>query len=143
MKKKLTIPNLPKPQYIVIHHGGGDWGFSQVDESHRQKWGFKSSLGYYIGYHKFIGYDGRLYIARQDNEQGAHTVEVNRPGFWNKNSVGICLQGNLEVEEPTESQLQTLKRELDKYDIPIKMHKEIVPTLCPGKNLEKWIREYR
>ncbi len=141
LKQKRTIPNLPKPKYIVLHHGGGDWSFYQVNNHHKNKWGFKSSLGYYIGYHKWISYNGKLFIARRDNEEGAHTVEKGRPHYWNRNSVGICLQGNMEEEQPTESQLNTLKKELDNYNIPIKQHKEIFATLCPGKNLSKWLSE--
>ena len=143
LNEKLTVPNLPKPKYIVIHHGGDNANFYQINEYHKQKWGFKSSLGYYVGYHKFIDYSGQLYIARQDNEEAAHCVDPNNPHWWNRNSVGICLQGNSENEQPTEFQLKTLKQELDKYDIPVKMHYEIVSTLCPGKNLINWIKEYR
>lgn len=138
-KKKLTVPNLPKPKYVIPHHGGGSWSFHQVNNHHKNKWGFKSSLGFYIGYHKWIAYDGRLYIARRDNERGAHAVERGRPHWWNKNSVGICLQGNFEKERPTDAQLKTLKKELDSYDVPIKQHKEIYPTLCPGKYLSEWL----
>ena len=143
LKQKRTVPNLPKPKHIVIHHGGGDWGFGQVNNHHKNRWGFKSSLGFYIGYHKFINRYGKLFIARRDNEEGAHCVEPGRPGYWNKNSIGICLQGNFEINKPTEAQLYTLKKELDKYDIPTKMHREISATLCPGKHLVEWVKKYR
>ena len=43
LKRKLTIPNLPQPRYIFIHHGAGSWGFAQVNRHHKTKWGFKSS----------------------------------------------------------------------------------------------------
>lgn len=142
-KKKLTVPNLPKPKYIVVHHSAGSWSFYQVNNHHKQKWGFKSSLGFYIGYNKWIAYNGKLYTARRDNEEGAHTVEKGRPGYWNKNSVGICLQGNMEIEQPTISQLITLKEEFDKYNIPIKQHYEISATLCPGQYLKNWVEKYK
>ena len=143
LRKKLTIPNLPKPKYVVVHHGAGPLNFEQVNNYHKGRWQFRSSLGYYCGYHKFIEYDGTLHIARADNERGAHTVEPSKPGWWNENSVGICLQGDFTQEYPTQSQLKTLKEELDKYAVPVKMHKEISPTLCPGRYLEKFIKEYR
>lgn len=141
--QKRTVPNLPKPKAIIIHHGGGNWGFWQVNGHHKNLWGFKSSLGYYIGYHKWIAYNGKLYLARRDNEKGAHLADPKRPYYWNKSSIGICLQGNFEIEQPTESQLITLKRELDKYDVSIKMHRDIEATLCPGNNLAEWVNEYR
>ena len=141
-KQKKTIPNLPKPRYIVVHHSGNNHTFYQVNAYHKKRWGFKSSLGFYIGYHKWIAYNGKLFIARRDNEEGAHCVEKGNPHYWNRNSVGICLQGNMETELPTTAQLETLKKELDRYNILVKQHKEIYPTLCPGKNLSKWLSEF-
>ncbi len=147
LKKKLTIPNLHQPRYSVLHHGAGDWDFDQVNRHHKNKWGYKSSLGYYIGYHRWISYGGRLYIARRDNEEGAHTVDIRRPHFWNRNAVGTCLQGNFEKEKPTTFQLDTFKRVLDedrKKGRILKMHYEIIPTLCPGKYLKEWfLKNYR
>lgn len=143
-KKKLTIPNLPTPKILMLHNGGGDWNFNQVNKHHSNLWGFTSSLGFEIGYHKWIAFSGQLYIARRDNEEGAHTVDPNNPGWWNKNSVGLCLQGNLDVNNPTGWQLMTLKRELDSYiarGFEIKYHGQIVSTACPGKLLLVWLRE--
>jgi len=140
LKKKLTVPDLDKPKMVIVHHGGGNLDFEGVNEYHKQKWGFRSSLGYYIGYQKFIEFNGKLYIGRQDNEEGAHTK-----GF-NKLSVGICLQGNMEEMKPTEAQLETLKQELDRYGregLEIKAHQEFTPTLCPGKYLMEWLNTYR
>jgi len=45
-KEKLTVPNLPGPKHIVGHHPAGDWTLEQVNNHHKNKWGFKSSLGY-------------------------------------------------------------------------------------------------
>lgn len=143
LKQKRTVPNLPQPKYIVVHHGGGNWSFHQVNAHHKKKWGFKSSLGFYLGYQRWISYDGKLFIARRDNEEGAHTVERGKPHYWNRNSIGICLQGNGCKEDFTKTQLSTLTRELNKYDIPIMAHRDISPTLCPSDRLCKWLQEYR
>jgi N-acetylmuramoyl-L-alanine amidase len=143
LRQQLTIPNLPKPKFVVVHHGGGRLDFNGVNEYHKKLWNFRSSLGYYAGYHKFIEYTGKLHIARRDNEKGAHTVEKGNANWWNENSVGICLQGNFENEQPTQPQLDRLREELDKYNLPVKMHCEISPTLCPGKNLKKLVENYR
>lgn len=140
--QKVTIPNLPKPKKVVLHHVGGSGNFAQINAYHKRKWGFKSSLNYYIGYHYFIGVLGKVTQGRADNEEGAHCVDPKNPGYWNKNSIGICLQGNLEVQEPTIEQLRALKSLLKrlkvKYSISpkyIHLHKDIVNTLCPGKKL--------
>ncbi len=146
LRQKLTIPNLPEPKIVVVHHGGGNWGFNKINKSHRFKWGFKSSLGYYIGYHKFIEFTGKLYIARRDNEEGAHCVDPANPGYWNKNSVGLGVQGNTDLQNSPEWLLITLKSELDSYvarGFEIKYHGQIVPTTCPGRYLKEWLKDNR
>jgi len=142
-KEKLTVPNLPKPKHIIIHHSAGVWSFEQVNNSHKNKWGFRSSLGYYMGYHYWIDDNGDIIQTRSDNEQGAHTVEQGNPGYWNKNSVGICLRGDMTQRKPTYAQLDSLKKLVEelskKYNIPkseIFGHQEISPTLCPGCLME-------
>ena len=87
LKQKLTIPNLPEPKIVMVHHGAGNLDFEGVNRYHKGKWGFKSSLGFYIGYPKFIEFNGKLYIGRRDNEEGAHCVDIARPGYWNNKSL--------------------------------------------------------
>ena len=101
--------------------------------------------GAYIGYQYFISYGGTIHQGRSDLEKGAHTVG-NTPSYYNSNSIGICLQGNFEVERPTEWQLKALRELIEEkrkeYDIPnerILGHRECSPTLCPGKHLYKWL----
>lgn len=141
MHQKVTYPKY-KVLGVVVHHEAGDATFKQVNEYHKKKWGFKSSLGYYCGYHKFIDFDGTLHIARKDGERGAHTVG-SVPGYYNKHFVGICLQGNFEEREPTNEQLRVLKNELDKYkELNILAHREVSRTLCPGQHLFEWLKKY-
>ena len=138
LKEKLTVPNLSSPSFLIIHHGGGNWGFEQVNKHHTDKWGFISSLGFGIGYQYFISYSGRVYQGRADNEEGAHTIG------YNKQSVGICLQGNFEEEEPTPAQMDALKKlvkeKKERYNISvINGHRNFSNTSCPGNNLYKLI----
>ena len=140
LKEKLTVPNLNDPRYIIIHHGAGQLNFEQVNEYHKGKWGFISSLGFGIGYQYFISYSGRVYRGRMDNEEAAATI-----GF-NKCSINCCLQGNFETEQPTDLQLKSLKELIDKkkteYKISnenIKGHRNFSNTSCPGKNLYSWL----
>lgn len=133
-------------RFVIVHHGGGDWNFWQANQHHKGLWNFKSSLGYYVGYQKFIEYDGTLHVARTDDEEGAHCVDPDRPGYWNNNSVGICLQGNFEKDYPHEAQIETLKKELDGYKkkgYKIKSHKDIVKTVCPGEHLYDFVERYK
>lgn len=139
LQRKKTIPNLADPKYIIIHHGGGDWNFEQVNKHHTDKWGFISSLGYGIGYQYFISYSGRVYQGRADTEEGAHTL-----GGYNRNSIGICLQGNMDIEEPTLAQMTALeklvKEKKARYNInKVNGHRNFSNTSCPGQNLYQLI----
>jgi len=136
-----------KPEFIIIHHSATDrdqTSFESVNEFHKQKWNFKSKLGYYIGYQYFITADGKLYQGRADDETGAHTIG------YNINSIGICLAGNFMVEQPTPAQINSLESlvasKREQWNIPVKNilgHREVGQTLCPGDNLMSWVKEYR
>jgi len=141
--QKRTVPNLNNPNKIILHHGGGWLNFKGVNEWHKQRWGFKSSLGYYAGYQYFIERDGKIYQGRADNEKGAHTKGQN------ENSIGICLMGNGEEKDFTPEQYQSLKELLDKkrveYNISkseIYAHQDFAPTLCPSFRLYNWLLKY-
>jgi N-acetyl-anhydromuramyl-L-alanine amidase AmpD len=135
------------PTYIIVHHSGtprDKTTFESINEYHRQLWNFKSSLGYYIGYHYLIVGSGKLYQGRAENEEGAHARG------WNDKSIGVCLTGDFMTEKPSNEQLKTLKELLDnlckKWNIKkenIKGHREVWQTLCPGDNLMVWIETYR
>ena len=134
-----------KKQYIIIHHEAGNGGFNVVNEWHRKLWNWKSSLGYYCGYHIYIDRQGNMTKARNLTEEGAHTK------YWNSKAVGICLMGNFVYDKPTEQQLTVLKKLVDeirnKYNIPKKNvlgHKEVpgARTLCPAQLMD-WIKQYR
>lgn len=147
LRKKLTIPNLPKPKYIIIHHTVENNGFKRVNEWHRQLWGFRSSLGFYCGYQLYLEKLGKWYRARSDIEEGAHC-----PGH-NKDSIGIAVQGDYRTKELTPQMNLMLTNKVDelrkKYGIP----KENVlgdkegriptrPTECPA-GLINWVKKYR
>lgn len=141
---------LNKPQYIILHHTGGTdldpladtshHTFEIVDEYHRQKWNFKSSLGYYIGYHYFIDKTGKVTQGRRESDEGAHTKGHNLK------SIGICLAGNFDVTMPSEAQKQALetllKRLMILYSIPkenVVPHRKFANKTCFGKKLpDNW-----
>ena len=136
-----------KPTTIIIHHSVSSrdsTALRDIDRWHRLRWpGFVSSLGYHIGYHYVIIGNGNVYKTRQENEIGAHCVP-------NEGKVGICLTGNFEEETPSPAQLnslgdllQKIKKEYNLADENIFGHCEKSRTLCPGKNLMKWLNLYR
>ena len=133
------------PTAIILHHEGNSNGFDIVNEYHHQKWNFKSSLGFYIGYQIYISLDGTIHRGRTDQEDGAHTL-----GGWNQKSIGICLQGNTDISTPTEEQTTALekliKEKMALYAISnnqLYCHGDLWPTTCPGKNLRNWLVNYK
>lgn len=144
LKKKLTVPNLDDPTMIILHHGGGWLDFAGVNAYHKMKWGFKSSLGYYIGYQDFIDRNGKVTHGRADNEEGAHTKG------YNKRTIGICLAGDGTKKDFTPEQYASLnklvKRKMEEYSLrrtQLHGHFEFSATLCPSEPLKKWILDFK
>jgi hypothetical protein len=140
------------PLYLIIHHTGGvdtdpladtsEQSFSVVNEYHRQKWNFRSSLGYYIGYHYYIDKSGKVTQGRKDTDEGAHTIGMNLQ------SIGCCMAGNFDVTKPTEAQCEALKsliaNKMQEYGISIECvvpHRHFANKTCYGKHLsDDWCR---
>jgi hypothetical protein len=100
-----------------------------------------------IGYHYVIDEDGVIY----EGKRGGKSVVGGHAYCDNIGSVGIALMGDLSSEEPSQKQLESLKRLLsdlaDLYDIdltksvkfhgmtydsPILGHGDLLSTECPG-----------
>ena len=134
------------PKIIVLHHTASSKNTTlrDLENWHKQRWpGFISSLGWHIGYHYVILGSGEIVHTRQDNEIGAHTIP-------NEGKLGICLMGNMEQEQPTLSQLNSLANLLTGLksihrltNNDIQPHNRYSATLCPGKNLLIWLDNYR
>lgn len=116
------------PKYLVLHHTAS-YSISpeSINEMHKEK-GWAG-----IGYHFYIRKDGTIYRGRPEEAIGAHAIGRNR------DSLGICLEGNFENEYLTGPQLESLEKlslELIlKYNISeIIGHRDVYSTLCPGEN---------
>lgn len=122
----LNIINNPK--ILVFHHAAiKNITAEGIHELHKKK-GWEG-----IGYHYFISKDGTIYEGRPERTEGAHTIGKN------KESIGICIEGNLEESEITLNQIISLENLSVylclKYDIKdLLQHKDLSNTLCPGKN---------
>ncbi|MBI9045022.1 MAG: N-acetylmuramoyl-L-alanine amidase [Anaerolineaceae bacterium] len=118
---------------IVIHHSAlpiSD-GPQEIQSVHMSVRGYDD-----IAYHFVIDAQGVIYEGRELNVRGAHT------GGFNTGSVGIVLLGNFEQTEPTDAQIDSLKKLScslrEEYGLShIAGHRDFQPdiTVCPGENL--------
>ncbi len=93
-----------------------------------------------IGYHYAIDPAGRIYACRPTSLQGAHVK------FHNEQNLGVVVLGNFEQQHPTPEALQSLARfiadQMRLYRVPVDRvytHRELRPTLCPGRNLQQQV----
>lgn len=115
---------------IILHHRAGNGDVESIHKQHMAQgwWG--------IGYHYYIRKDGSIWRGRPEQWVGSHAGSSND---YNKHSIGICFEGNFEVEPMTDAQVQS-GRELiadieSRYSIyQILGHKDVAKTACPGKN---------
>ena len=124
--EELEVDN--EPTKLVYHHTAiKNISPEDINKLHKNK-GWKG-----IGYHYYIRKDGTIYKGREDDAEGSHVKG------YNKESIGICVEGNFEEEDLSDEQIESLKK-LSlyiclKYNIKdILPHKELGKTLCPGKN---------
>lgn len=137
------------PKYIIIHHTASsrdNTTVKDVNAWHKVRNFTLSNLGYYVGYHYLVLGTGEIVQTRQDNEVGCHCVAKN----MNFQSIGICLTGNFDIDQPAEKQINSLttliEKKLKDFSIPkekILGHREVSSTECPGENLFKWLLLYK
>ncbi|MCK4454516.1 N-acetylmuramoyl-L-alanine amidase [Candidatus Parcubacteria bacterium] len=120
-----------KIKYIIIHHSAvsrekNSEQFKAINNYHKRKgWGM-------IGYHFLIEPNGRIRVGRSESQSGAHCIGRNY------DSLGICLTGNFDIEDPTKEQEKSLKILL--MDLlkgykgaEIKYHRDFAVKTCPGR----------
>lgn len=125
---------LKKVEKIIIHHPVANW---TVERTHRY---FIESKGWNgIAYNYYIQKNGRAFYGRSDEKQeyvGAHAGKV-----WNGKSLGVCFEGNFELERISESHFSLgvevvtelcRKHKLKANDIL--PHSAVSKTVCPGSN---------
>lgn len=126
----LTKLDSSKVDTIVIHHADMNGFVEDVHKVHL-------NLGWAgIGYHFYIRKDGSIWEGRPLGYLGAHVKNHNN------HTVGVCLEGKLQEEQPTTAQLKSLtytinhiKNTLNNQKLQVKPHRALMATACPGKNL--------
>jgi N-acetyl-anhydromuramyl-L-alanine amidase AmpD len=124
-----------QPQAIVVHHTAVSRSKNQNQFAAVKKYHIEQGWGD-IGYHYFIEVDGTLKPGRTEETVGTHCKEED----MNFKSVGICLTGFFDTEDPTAEQLATLTKLIGeirtKYKIPadkVYPHRKFASyKSCPG-----------
>lgn len=96
---KNELKPLINPKYIILHHTKTYNTIEKVYNYFK-----KSKQEDSIGYHIMIGKNGQYYLTRALEKQGNHTT------YYNSMSIGIGIFGDFNKKEPTEKQLESLKK---------------------------------
>jgi len=126
--------------HSAVSHDKNADQFVANNKYHEGKWGVESSLGFYLGYNYEIAKNGRVRQARADGEA---TVACYQKKMNDGRCLHICLDGNLDLEEPAPEQIYALRdllRDLAyKHSLDadkIVFHNQYAKKTCPGKNLD-------
>lgn len=141
------------PKYIILHTT--DYPRSKLynqllacDGWHKDREFPKSSLGYYIGYHRLITGE-QNYQTRFDNEEGAHCNQRINGVSLNFQSLGVCVGFDGDIENLTSTEYALLQKQVwswqDTYNISnenVKFHRFFATEkTCPGSLLtDSWLR---
>ncbi len=102
-------------------------------------------LGYkWLLYHWLIARDGFVIQAQLPEYRRYHASDSGRGSkSYNEWGLGILLDGNFDIEQPTEEQFRSASKIIYDWEVRfgidsfVRGHKEValVPTACPGKNM--------
>ena len=124
----------PVEKLIQHHMAHRTWDFFEVHDYHKSlRHEGRSWFG--IGYNYWIGFDGTIFEGR-GMMRGAQAG-----AFWNGRSIGIGYQGHFDHQQMTEEQVESgawLNAKLV-YTENLRLsaiigHRNVQPTLCPGRN---------
>lgn len=114
-------------KYIIIHHRAGIGDVDSIHKAHINN-GWSG-----IGYHFYIRANGDVYRGRPIGVVGAHCIGHN------KDSLGICFEGNYETETTMPDAQIKAGQELIFFlqtmypDTEVKRHCDFTATACPGR----------
>lgn len=125
-----AMSNRQTTERIILHHSASS--VASAEDIHR--WHLNNGWEG-AGYHFLVRKDGKVYRMRPEEKIGAHAY------MNNYNSLGICFEGNFEVEEMPDIQIQSGKELVaylkNKYGInKVQGHRDVNSTSCPGRNFK-------
>lgn len=105
-----------------------------------------------IGYHYVINGEGVVKRGRDNSIPGAHVANEAKTEFDNRETLGICVTGNFDVEHPELEQIARLETLLVSLCMQYNIHpshilghrdfKGVTKT-CPGENLYNIMNDLR
>jgi len=145
-------------QFIVVHNSGTRQGNARAfDYYHRHVRRMQNGLAYHfvIGNGTSTG-NGQIEVGDRWRRQinGGHV----HSDYLNNISLGICLVGDFNRDQPTRAQLESCEElirylrercgKIDRGDIPVRPHREMNPprwpTDCPGDVFPySWFRRFQ
>lgn len=118
---------------IILHHQGANAPQS-VQEIHNYYLNRTDDNYLGIGYHYYVRKDGTVWLGRPENVVGGHAKNHN------DDSIGICFEGNYEVQTDMpdvqfNSGVELIRDILTRYPkLNVKKHKDVNKTDCPGEH---------
>jgi hypothetical protein len=145
-------------RFIIVHNSGTRQGNARIfDYYHRHVRRMKNGLAYHfvIGNGTSSG-NGQIEIGDRWRRQinGGHV----HSDYLNNISLGICLVGDFNRDQPTRAQLESCEElirylrarcgKVDRQEIPVRPHREMNPprwpTDCPGDAFPyRWFGQFR
>ena len=130
-REKLSLRSETK--YIILHHTKVE-GRHDVREIHQWHLNRETNSKKWAGiaYHYSVDKDGKIFVGRPRNTIGAHTLD------YNSVSVGVCFEGDFNVEKMSEEQLEASVMlisvlSLGYHNATIRGHKDFnSKETCPG-----------
>jgi hypothetical protein len=133
-------------KYITIHHGGEDFPEDKDVIKYLiglQAWSRSDKNWIDNPYHYMIDLKGNIYEARPIEFPGDTNTDYDVRGH-----ALICVMGNYEHQILSETQFEQLAKLTaslaDSYHVDadnIKSHKDYTETLCPGKDIYRYLED--
>lgn len=126
IQSNLTFKGLEygnNPRLTIVHHSEATTCTIQDIHSWHLAKGWCG-----CGYHYFVRKDGTIYKGRPDNAIGSQCMGHNT------NTLGICFEGNFMEETMGDTQYNAGLALIKSLGLPVKGHKELFNTDCPGTN---------
>ncbi|XP_029646038.1 peptidoglycan recognition protein 1-like [Octopus sinensis] len=134
---------------VFIHHTSMDSCFnltSCIEEMQKIQDFHMDTRGWFdIGYNFLVGEDGRVYVGRSWNREGAHTLHFNRV------AIAVSVMGDFMQRLPNNLALDAVKNILD-YGVCLGKitpnyrlygHRDVRETSCPGDKFYQLIQTWK